>query len=866
MGFIDQPGTGGGGDSHTISSADTLTNKTIDADNNTLSNIGLAEVDTDTSDMLDVLIGSTLDDTSVSVSSNGTTITLSLEKSGGGDVRFLFSDGVHTHDCTPAATVSLTAGTDASPQLNYVYILQSTKALTVSTSAWPTDAEHAHIATVVCQSAASAQTDGVYKLHVWTDHTQATTGNVQGHIAHLNEWIRYQPATYVSGAALTPTVGVGTFDIATSAGVVLQLHDHAFPAFDTSTGSSVFVVNDPDAAYTKLGDLTIAGGLDKDANGTTLGAATTDFYNLVIWGVASQDGTDAKLMVNVPNGAYPNNNANQAIDDTDQTAVYTIPDAYTGTGFLIARLTVSVSGTTYTIEQNEDLRGQFPTTTAGGVGATTSKFADNAFRIQDDGDTTKEIAFQASAITTATTRTITMPDQDIDLTPDTGTYQAVLAEGAFADGDKTNLDKAVLADGTGNDITGDLVFTEKADHSSTPSAGKGYLWVKNDTPSSLIYTDDAGTDTDLTAAGGGGQTLYDAILDAGGGGDYTDWSTAMAALTSGQTLFVRSGTYTETTAIAFSTTNVTIIGENPETTILKLNSTSNSAWSGADMVIKNIGLENANSGRWQLSGADTVIDGCRIFITGSAALLCFQITGARTCIINSQITDTSAAAARKIDMAATGCLFSNNRCIISNNSNNTSQGWLRMNNEYTTVSNCDFDVATSGTSSAPVVSSNGTVIGCTVDGGTASNALGIFGDNTSKIIGNFVKTVLIGISVGSDSVCTGNRILANNGATARGIKLRSHRTVCTGNFMQGITTAGAIGVEIANGIDSCAVTGNVIYNYDTGVDIAGSAADNNVIVGNSFANCTTDIDDNGTATVKDIDMTVTAGTEPLNST
>ncbi|MDB4726193.1 DUF2793 domain-containing protein [bacterium] len=42
-------------------------------------------------------------------------------------------------------------------------------------------------------------------------------------------------------------------------------------------------------------------------------------------------------------------------------------------------------------------------------------FTDSTFRIQDDGDATKEIAFQASGITTGTTRTITMVDADITL-------------------------------------------------------------------------------------------------------------------------------------------------------------------------------------------------------------------------------------------------------------------------------------------------------------------------------------------------------------------------------------------------------------------------------------------------------------------
>jgi len=41
--------------------------------------------------------------------------------------------------------------------------------------------------------------------------------------------------------------------------------------------------------------------------------------------------------------------------------------------------------------------------------------ADNVFRIQDNLDRTKQIAFQASGISTGTTRTVTMPDKDITL-------------------------------------------------------------------------------------------------------------------------------------------------------------------------------------------------------------------------------------------------------------------------------------------------------------------------------------------------------------------------------------------------------------------------------------------------------------------
>lgn len=42
-------------------------------------------------------------------------------------------------------------------------------------------------------------------------------------------------------------------------------------------------------------------------------------------------------------------------------------------------------------------------------------FADDVFRISDDGDSSKKIAFQASAITASTVRTISMPDANVNL-------------------------------------------------------------------------------------------------------------------------------------------------------------------------------------------------------------------------------------------------------------------------------------------------------------------------------------------------------------------------------------------------------------------------------------------------------------------
>lgn len=55
--------------------------------------------------------------------------------------------------------------------------------------------------------------------------------------------------------------------------------------------------------------------------------------------------------------------------------------------------------------------------TFGGVKTIPSfKTTDSTFFIQDDGDATKQVQFQASGITTATTRTLTVPDADLTIT------------------------------------------------------------------------------------------------------------------------------------------------------------------------------------------------------------------------------------------------------------------------------------------------------------------------------------------------------------------------------------------------------------------------------------------------------------------
>ena len=90
----------------------------------------------------------------------------------------------------------------------------------------------------------------------------------------------------------------------------------------------------------------------------------------------------------------------------------------------------------------------------------------------------------------------------------------------------------ISRDGENVNFVKDIAFDEAADHSSTPVAGKGYLWVKNTAPCTLIFTDDTGADITL-----GGSTATDiSIADAGGYYTGTNVEAALQEIGAGSVL------------------------------------------------------------------------------------------------------------------------------------------------------------------------------------------------------------------------------------------------------------------------------------------------------------------------------------------
>lgn len=149
--------------------------------------------------------------------------------------------------------------------------------------------------------------------------------------------------------------------------------------------------------FALLQGITTTNQIDDTTSGWLFGVATGHNYRLAVNSVnkATLDTNTLDLAVDIDmNGNYI---------DFDQIAAPSNPAAGTRrlfTDSATGELSVRTSGgTTVSLE--------------GGGG--TNEFADNVFRIYDSVDTTKKIAFEATNITTANVRTITMLDEDLVL-------------------------------------------------------------------------------------------------------------------------------------------------------------------------------------------------------------------------------------------------------------------------------------------------------------------------------------------------------------------------------------------------------------------------------------------------------------------
>ena len=294
------------------------------------------------------------------VTSSGGVVTGSLSPDNGhDDMTMRFSDGYTMLATTPAITIVLTPGTADIPQDNFIYIPKSTKVLTLSTSDWPTT-EHIKVANVTLRTATITENDGALVNRNWNDHIENTT-TFQGHLPHITEKLRQFEAQWDSGTQGSATGFPSNFYVASTSGIVYQVHRQIMPALSMPT-DDIHVVNNQANPYLTVNNLN---GQTLDALGVTLANSS---FSIVVWAVQNKTGQTSHLMCNLPVGNYAKNSPANAVTDAFNFSVYDIPKSFQGTGFLIARFTLvlEADGTTWSLFDTEDLRGKIPNTTAGG--------------------------------------------------------------------------------------------------------------------------------------------------------------------------------------------------------------------------------------------------------------------------------------------------------------------------------------------------------------------------------------------------------------------------------------------------------------------------------------------------------------------
>lgn len=462
---------------------------------------------------------------------------------------------------------------------------------------------------------------------------------------------------------------------------------------------------------------------------------------------------------------------------------------------------------------------------------------DANLQLQDDADTTKQAKFQLSDITAGQNRTITLPDASDTLVGKATTD--ILTNKTITNSNNT---LGAVTMGLGSDADGDMYYRSSSVLTRLPKGSASqYLQMNAGATAPAWVT--------LTA----GNVNVDYIV-AASGGTHTTLGAALAAASSGETIFVKSGTYTEITR-SITTTNLTIIGESAESTIID---TSNVAYtlSGAGLKMFNVQWSNS-AATTTFSGNDQNFVGC-VFKTSHTSTA-YTFGGAQKTVTGCRFESTGTTTLRSWQLTGTYQTYAGNTFEVNGSSGNATIGSIHIdgasitftgNQIYLTDANNDFDPLLSLGTNGNYYSITGNSI---VQAGGTHYA--IFARNVGSGLVISGNTINIGAGAGiyidggtTDWLVTGNRVnISTTNASSYGVYIDATRGVFSSNYVTNGSLS-RIGVSVAGTRDNININGNTIYNFATGIEIQASTSDACTIVGNDLSGNTTPIADSGTAT------------------
>ncbi len=389
---------------------------------------------------------------------SGGNIYMDTEIVGGGDIQYFFDEEEYDLDCTTGAgtsgraRVQLTEGTATVPQINYVYVHLVGGVATLAASTTVPTGEFCWHSIISVQDDATVTAEGPINLQ---RTTEALQHNGRGQLSYIREKLRWLGPRYVSGCGQTLS-GTDPVNLEIATGEVFQLHRQTFPALSVVT-NGITVCN-----ASGVGTLAIMENIhdlndfDEIEDGTAI--SNNKWFSGTVWATmasSDQTGNQSKLFLNLPTAQY--NSESEAIADSSNFDVRTAPTLFNNTAFLVCRVVFKKVAGDNVIVGAYSLLGSPMGSQGGGGGSTgVTSFDDSTFKIYDDGDDTKIIDFQASGITTANTRTITMADEDVNLQTLQDHYNSTGVDHTYIDQDVTANASPEFDDATINgDISGE---------------------------------------------------------------------------------------------------------------------------------------------------------------------------------------------------------------------------------------------------------------------------------------------------------------------------------------------------------------------------------------------------------------------------
>lgn len=367
----------------------------------------------------------------------------------------------------------------------------------------------------------------------------------------------------------------------------------------------------------------------------------------------------------------------------------------------------------------------------------------------------------------------------------------------------------------------------------------------------VLTKDTASGNAIFKTLAGAGQTLVTHIV-AASGGTHTTLGAALAAASSGDVIWVREGTYSEST-ITSALDNITIIGESREASIVSM-AGNVLTLSGTGVTLVGVQV-TCSTGSFVFSGASQTFINC-VFKTSTNTTATMSFQGTDKYVMGCRFEFNSASAGFRI-MQNTGdrAKYLDNIFILAGESSTTAQGVIEVYGSYMKFNNNHIR-CTAGTNKRPTIgfgkasgAQMGTFTGNTIVAESNTGGL-ILGSSAlyNTITGNnfYVTGAACDIS-GTGHVITGNHFTSQANASGDyGVVVNGGtKHTITGNYLRGGGSSSTAAISLAASNTNCTISGNEISDWATGISIASGCDTNNITGNNISASVTTPISDSG---------------------